>query len=121
MVTICISKFVNFYFMPSENSQDNSIDLCTRENNIETYDAHLASQIVQKSVVTAPGINIKMEEVKQTGSLSSPAFGNPIAINIEVKREANDQGILTFLYKILSPYFLQLGKISNLKKGFLSH
>ena len=79
--------------LSSENNQDSSIDQCTRENNIETYDVHSPSQMVKKSVVTAPGINIKMEEVKQIGSLSSTGFGNPDVISIEVKREATDQSM----------------------------
>ena len=47
--------------------------------------------------MTAPGIIIQNQEVRQAGSLSSPAFGNPIVTSIEVKREATDQGMWTFL------------------------
>ena len=57
---------------------------------------HSPSQIVQKSMVIAPGIKIRKEEVKQTGSLSSSALGDPVATHIEIKREATDQGMLTF-------------------------
>ena len=93
----CIFKYVTFYFIPKEINQNRSTIQCTEGCNIETYNAHSPSRIVQKSVVTAPGIIIEKEEVKQTGSPNSSAFGNPVATHIDVKREATDQGMLTFL------------------------
>ena len=82
--------------MLTDNDQNNSILQCTEGCNIETY-AHSPSQTIQKLVVTAPGINIQIKKERQAGSLSSPEFANTIATSNEVKREATDQGMLTFL------------------------
>ena len=61
-----------------------------------------------------------MGEVKQTGSLSSPAFGNPIATSIQVKREATDQGILTFssVQNIFSSLFAIMQRSNYLTTGY---
>ena len=80
--------------MLTDNDQNNS----TEGRNIETCHAHSPS--IQKLVVTAPGINIQIKKERQAGSLSSPAFANTIATSNEVKREATDQGMLTFLLKL---------------------
>ena len=96
LVIVCISKYLT-YCLPTDNDQKSIIVQATEGCDIETYHAHSLPQIVQKSPVAAPGIIIQNREGRQTASLSCPTFRNAIATNIEIKREATDQGMLTFL------------------------
>ena len=64
---------------------------------MEPHHAFSPLKIVQNPAVPECGFIIQNKDVRPVGSLGSSALGNPSTMNVEVKREAADQGTNTYL------------------------
>ena len=71
---------------------------------MEPHHAFSSLKIVQSSAVPECGLIIQNKDIKSVGSLGSSTLGNPSTTNVEVKREATDQGTCTYLS--VQKYFL---------------